>query len=453
MSSVLNDVYSGKTVIFFDENVKDFARSFWSRGENLVWPCIRGARIDYLARLLVDTDREIARRVRSLLDGDCITMENVSFYCRVSDSLAPTQAAAEELSVQLFKRCFKGDDGFFKEPFMRARYELVQDSVKVTRYSMQKLPQSLAYLFDPQESAKLKPYSSLLDFHYDIRLQLIRPLPRLTPDDLESPFVYVDHDKSIYQAAEFFLSHPDKLILDTKRQKLMVRPKDEKLNDQLFLDDFYSAQSLDTYTIAGILSEFSNDPVLQEKMEFFKNFTDLGTKHAGCYYYYETGFTSHSHGTLFSNQIYLELMESFVRWDAVENLLHVCEIIEQVLKTPQEQLSDSVKVFNNGLGTKLRLKTVGQYALHKRKMKNTSPEQIRKDLQTFMDRLKIVQQSCEAILTYIRSNVPRTNFYEELKAKLGEMMIRAIKCDPFSYIDHDHPVIRKYANVIASGEC
>lgn len=421
-------------VIFFDENFKDFCNSFWSRNEAWVWPYLRTYSFDKVAKDLVDHDRAMAQKMRAFLNGAPLVANNIRFDCIVSSKLVANEDDAKKLCDELFKKRFKKNGGCFLEDFMELHSEVLRADV-VTGSHLSEIAH--------------------VNFVYDLRLQLKRPLPQLTDQDVEQPFIYELHDPSVFRAVEYLLSHPDTVTLNREHHKLKLLPKDEIGRNQFFMDEYFSTCTLHPLRVMLILSAFSSDMELVRKVKLFLDARmacskkDLWAEHG---LYFKNGPQIKKVGDFFCNYLYLDMPESFTSLKSLNNFYEVCSLLERVIKVQRASRDDTVRVFNSGSGTVLKIKTVNSNVLYSKRIKRVPLEKRNADFDEFMETLINVHESLRGLSLFISSVVSRENVYESLKEVLSKIIVDAVTLDPLRYMEHSSKCIRRFAAKVAFGE-
>lgn len=457
VSCFLNETQDVKPFFVFEENHKDFAKSFWKSKDVPVWHGFRGNDVVSIAKSLTDMDQGSAEILRDLLEGKMVLMDHVKSLCRVKPDLVANQTDAENLADKLSHYASKDVGGCFLSLSVPMKFSLRPGTLHIKYHSMDKLPSQLSYCLDPNEPAMLMEHSVLLEVEYDVFLKLKKPFESMFLHEIGDDFLYEEDSPSAFQVALSYLQYSDKFSVDTRHHRICRRSVDESSNDKCFEDEFFKHYTMDGWRVGCLLSAFHPNKTVREAASVFGCFTHSGVNSPMQYFYFENGTASGLLRYYYTNQLYLHLGECFVDKAAVFHLKDVCDLLERVESSCKDLLLSSkcpeffqVR-WNSCAGIEAWANVPGKWGKAFGKSKSFTRDQVLANVRDFLEPLQKLLAGCQSLYRYV-SSIRGNDLYKNLKKDLASMMICAIKCDPTLYMESENELIRRYAHSVMSGE-
>jgi len=451
--SIIHGCNESGPQIFFDENLKDLAKSFWMFAQDFGLPEMKDDPVAGV-RSLMQFDAGRIELLKRFLAGENVLLQDNHMLFRVAESLVPDQACGKSVMEKIFHKAYSGR-GYFRDSFLPLDYSILPDTLNVRVFNVQNPPVEYADLMPTKSNACLTPFSQVLDVSFDVNIQLLSAVPKLPLAQLKNTFIYEDDNTSLYSVLRTFMEHPDKVWVSQGCKTCGLLPESDLESDLFFMRELFRENPPTLYMLGMFMRDFSRSPEVRKNMALFPEFLPQGNRNeqfsferkfyppvSGIYSYYFESFVSVSFGYPVSRE------------DALFCLSHVCDYLLQKIRECRTVL-DKKKfslpwTWNNVSnykvsGCQLMLWPMSADDTILKKVKDGIPK-IRESLEEYTTCL----DSLHKALVTLRASIEECSS-ENLVQDMGEMIVNSIKIDPIQYVEYPVPAIRKYVNGLING--
>lgn len=439
-------------MVLFNEPFKDMKKNFWFYVKNFGFPEFDKNLVEGVISMM-DCNQELLHTLKNFLCGNEINVSDNHFLCRVHGDLVKNQKQATALVNDLFENRFQGK-GYFRDTFMKLNYRITPQSLKVEYLPLQKALDR--YSLSVPNRTVLKEYRSVLDIQFDVSIKLAVKLPEMNFDSNEKKWNYSEKDISVYSALKLFLEHSDEIVLERRFRCCRRKPQNLKECNDLFLENLSRDISLNIYNLAQFLHDFSNDSVVVEKLSHIPKFEE-NKNMLGSYNLLTRGGLTSLKGRGFYNfdySITVAFCDSVGYYESIGILermqfflqTHISEC-KEVLMNPKFEIPydwGNVRIAKFG-SNEIHVKYMSANRSYLRRNKNDIPA-VKNFLQEFKSKLEEMYNTLGNFKDAI-SRIPSIRLQDEI----GQMILRSVQMDPFTFSTYPVRSIREYATSLING--